>query len=795
MNRVERRARRTKGGNRQYARVLARAAKTTVGRGRDRRKPLPSSPTVIGSPFILAILPVTLAVAPTLAAQRFAKVEEADPDAVRANLDAVHGAFVRLGQPPPPWLQSALQSARRESDAGRLAEVVQGALDPHCIAAVRIAAEGGLRATAADVPVALRQHGWTVCVFKVVNEAGWRSPLSMVSGSLLPVTTTPADQVWQRWLAVEAVTDPWPLRTLSGAGLEYRVVSLYSAVKGERRAAIAFDTGENVYRDGRLETVDLRFISAPATPIDLDLHNEAGEPTTVSLRITDALGRVYPAPAKRLSPDVWLQPQVYRWHGEQIVLAPGDYRVEIGRGPEYRTQVVELGVGSAPTALSARLERWIDPAAAGWWSGDHHVHARGCGIASNPTPGLSAGDVLRQALGEDLKITSVLASVDGEFGAGEFDGGVHRTQVPPYFLRYDVAVVGHGPAHAGGLCLLGLRQQHFAGDLVDWPTLGLTLLRWAKKQGAVCGTLHSGIGLGVPTVELPNDHMPRFDGTGANEFVVNVTHAVEGPMGEPVAAVDFVSCGSTPPTDELNIWYHTLNSGLRPRIAGGSAFPCRDAAVGGFRTYVYIGGDCTVPAWRAGLAAGRSYVSDGRAHLMDFAVDDLGVGGADVVLDRSGSVRVTLTAAALLPEEPDPLLAGRPCRRYGEHPHWHLERARIGGARRVAVEVVANGAVVGRREIEADGGRHELAFDVPIVESAWVAARIFGAAHTNPVWVTLDERPVAVAASAAWCLRAVDRCWAAKQMGYAEAERALAAEAYEQARRHYRAVVEAGTGR
>ena len=55
-----------------------------------------------------------------------------------------------------------------------------------------------------------------------------------------------------------------------------------------------------------------------------------------------------------------------------------------------------------------QLQRWIDPSAYGWWSGDHHVHASGCAHYKNPTEGVQPEAMLRQALGENLNISSVL---------------------------------------------------------------------------------------------------------------------------------------------------------------------------------------------------------------------------------------------------------------------------------------------------------------------------------------------------------------------------------------------------
>ena len=141
---------------------------------------------------------------------------------------------------------------------------------------------------------------------------------------------------------------------------------------------------------------------------------------------------------------------------------------------------------------------------------------------------------------------------------------------------------------------------------------------------------------------LPNYEMPGFDGIGANEFIVDVTHP---------DTVDFISAGDTPHIWELNIWYHTLNAGFRTRISGETDFPCiYDDRVGLARSYAKVDGTLTYRKWIDAVQAGRSYVSDGKSHLMDFAVNGVegGTRDSEIQLDRPGRVKVTLKAAANL---------------------------------------------------------------------------------------------------------------------------------------------------
>ena len=196
---------------------------------------------------------------------------------------------------------------------------------------------------------------------------------------------------------------------------------------------------------------------------------------------------------------------------------------------------------------------------------------------------------------------------------------------------------------------------------------------------------------------------PGFDGIGANEFIVDVTHP---------DTVDFISAGDTPYVWELNIWYHILNVGFRTRISGETDFPCiTDDRVGLARSYARVAGPLTYRKWIDAVQAGRNYVSDGRSHLLDFSVNgtEAGTSESEIRLDKPGRVKVTLRAAANLETMPDRSIRQK---RYDEQPYWDLERARIGDSREVPVEIVVNGAPVASQKLAADGTIRTLTFDV-----------------------------------------------------------------------------------
>ena len=173
---------------------------------------------------------------------------------------------------------------------------------------------------------------------------------------------------------------------------------------------------------------------------------------------------------------------------------------------------------------------------------------------------------------------------------------------------------------------------------------------------------------------------------------------------------------------------------------------------------------------------------------MDFTVNDLDVGtrGSEVRLERPGTVRVTARVACLLPENPESEGGPDPTRQ----PFWTPEHARIAGSRDVTVEVVINGRPVSSTRVLANGTLREVAFDVPVDRSSWIALRVLGSAHTNPIFVLIGERPIrASRRSAEWCLSAVDQCWSQKSRRLRGAVRDQADRAYEHARSRYRQIL------
>ncbi len=728
-----------------------------------------------------------------------------------------------LGHPLSLADHEAINAAIADPNEIHAVSQLQAILDQHVLFNVHINAEGRVRVEQGAARPELAEGGTSLFLVKVNNNARVTAPLKVESPnsgnvfvrsdfSAAPRMQFTAKNVLDRWANISLYQQSPMSSRLSGLAVEYAIVQIYSREAGQRAATISFNAGQGSQDIGFRNDVTVVFTAQPARIVTLSVKDENGAPTTASLIIRDSRGRLYPNPSKRLAPDLFFQPQIYRADREKIALPDGRYTLQYDGGPEYLPHTREFDVSAAgPAEIAIQLDRWIDPSRRGWYSGDHHVHAAGCAHYMNPSEGVEPKDMIRQISGEHLNVGSVLTWAPDYYYQKRFFSGKDDPVSEPnrHLLHYDLEISGFPSSHAGHLVLLGLKEQDFPGTNVieDWPTWNLPIARWAKAQGAIVGYAHSGWGLQVISKDLPTSEVPAFDGVGANEFIVDVTHP---------NTVDFMSTVDTPYTWELNMWYHTLNVGFRPRIAGETDFPCiYDRRVGVGRTYVKLDGPLSYSSWLEGMRVGRSYVSDGKTHLLDLRANEasLGVNGSELHLRRPSTVTVTLSASAYLanlpaetmrsslnlfapsgdfagriPEAPKDDVRSRP---YDQPPYWDLERARIGDSREVLVEIVMNGRAVAKQKLLADGHNRELRFQIPVKESSWIAARVTPASHTNPIFIMVDNKPLRPSTSSAqWCLNAVNQCWTQKAAQISPADLPAAKKAYDHAREVYRRLID-----
>lgn len=797
-------------------------------------------------------------------------IGEVDGQPLAANVKRIVEALQFLGSPLPADEIAQLNAAGKERDAKRLQQL----LDPRVLLLAHINPESRVKVRRGPAAAELQQFGFMPVLIKVLNESTVTKRMKLVSPQAGAVyagaskfslqrqqqtelnDNENAPRATDRFLAVEMFEQPPMTDKLSGLEVEYAIGLILATEAGKREATIGLDLEQGNQDIGFRGEVPILFRVAPAIPVKLAIRDFDGTPTTAAIVVKDRAGRIFPPQPKRLAPDLFFQPQVYRADGELLPLPPGEFTVEFARGPEYWVRKVAVSLRDTKAVASVDsqlvkldLERWVNPREFGFYSGDHHIHAAGCAHYTVPTEGVMPEDMFRQVKGEGLNVGCVLTwGPCYKFQRQFFQPAPHNISEPLTLLKYDVEVSGFGSQALGHVCLLNLRDQTYPGsngtETKGWPTWTTPVMRWAKQQGGVTGYAHSASGLWIDPPkaatrflakwdadkngtlsadettnslmlepfekidadgdrslsereltashdraadQLPNLAIPEMNGVGAMELPVTVVEGV----------CDFISAMDTRRIQEWNTWYHVLNCGFPLKASGETDFPCMSSRrVGQGRVYVQLGKVEKVDfaAWCEGIKLGRSYVSDGFAHALDFRVNDARPGFDDVSLSQPGEVTIS-AKVAFAPVTPETVAQGvvEPVggkRLVGDTVELHGPRSdrMVEGGERL-VEIVVNGQAVASRKVPADGKTHDLKFQIPVTQSSWVALRHFPQLHTNPVNVLVSEKPIRTSRdSARWCEEVIDLLWKNRERVIAETERDEARRTFEKAKAAYRAI-------
>src|SRR5262249_54371976 len=150
-----------------------------------------------------------------------------------------------------------------------------------------------------------------IFLVKVQNESGTTAALNAVSPNAVSVFdldagrgrfrgTTPSDAIYRDsdgrrsspnpadlWLAVELFTKPPLKKELSGLGLEYAIVQLYSRDTGKREAKLAFNVGQGTQDIGFRNELDILFDCERSSDVAFRVLDENGQPATASFVIRD----------------------------------------------------------------------------------------------------------------------------------------------------------------------------------------------------------------------------------------------------------------------------------------------------------------------------------------------------------------------------------------------------------------------------------------------------------------------------------------------------------------------------
>lgn len=788
--------------------------------------------------------------------------ESVDGQPLGANVVRLIEALEYLGQPLPVDITMTLREAAKHRDAVKL----QTILDDHVLFVVSLNPEVRVKVARGPAEARLQQAGYTCHVVKVLNQSTVTRALRIMSPQSGPVYAGAAEAILKRQAQTElranenagGATDRFlelemfqsqPMsRQLSGLTVEYALAMIYCSESGQREATVGFDVGAGTQDIGFRGEVPILFDAKPAKPLKLRVVDFDGTPTTARMTFRDKLGHVYPPQMKRLAPDFFFQPQIYRADGDSVLLPRDDLEVTYNRGPEYKTLTQKISLRDAEKSqVQLNLERWVNPMEFGYYCGDHHIHGAGCSHYDNPTQGVTPADMFAQVKGEGLNVGCVLTwGPCFDYQRRYFSPIADTVSEPSTILKYDLEISGFGSAALGHVCLLRLKDQTYPGSEggkdSGWPTWTVPVMRWAKQQGGVTGYPHSAMHVNPVAAaqrmiarydrdedqmlgdqeakeallpksfeqtdvdtngqldlheltntidsaadQIPNLCVPEMNGAGAMEICVSTAEGV----------CDFISAMDTERIPEWNTWYHLLNCGFPLKLSGETDFPCMSSRrVGQGRVYVQLGSPehFDFANWCEGLRRGQSYVSDGFAHALKFSVGGQTPGTEDVHLDSPTHVTVSATVA-FAAEQPNAVAYGgiTPSggrRVVGDTRLLHAPREsgiQSGGQR--LVEIVVNGNVAAKQSVPADGQLHELEFTIPINQSSWVALRQFPQLHTNPVNVIVADKPIRSSRqSARWCEETIHLLWKNRERMIAEHERDEARTTYDRAIELYRKI-------
>ncbi|MCA9431401.1 MAG: CehA/McbA family metallohydrolase [Candidatus Omnitrophica bacterium] len=274
----------------------------------------------------------------------------------------------------------------------------------------------------------------------------------------------------------------------------------------------------------------------------------------------------------------WVMP-----HGFEMGLPPGKWDLLIYHGPEHHPvrETIEVKEGEW-TRKKITLDRWIDMAEKGWYSGDDHVHAR---LLSSE----DANNILTFAKASDIRVANIL-----EMGNERRTWYPQRGFGPEFRVRDEETVLVPGQEDPRSYFghIIGMNLQSMARDtskyfLNDWVAEAI------HEQGGLYGHTHVGQGgLGI---------------LRAMSVLV------------PYEVTDFNSIMQSALGTER--YYPFLNLGFKMTASAGSDTPY-GGAVGVVRVFAYLGEDepFSADAWFNAIKRGRTFVTNGP--MIDFRIGE-----------------------------------------------------------------------------------------------------------------------------------------------------------------------------
>lgn len=406
-------------------------------------------------------------------------------------------------------------------------------------------------------------------------------------------------------------------------------------------------------------------------------------------------------------------------HPFEVAVPRGTYTLTVERGKEYvpltRNVVVDGGEG----VIKLPLNRWINMAKRGWYSGDVHAHR-------------PLGEVSNLVLAEDLNVALPLSNWVTVADTSPLKGNRITDSIPParwirvdathgiYPLNteYEIFTVGGKTHTLGAVLILGQTQS------IDQGIPPVRRIAEIAHQSGAFLDLEKHSWAWTPMIvplmkpdlfELVNNHC------WPTEFAF---HSWTLDMASPSMKLETIEPGFTEwgwIEFGLKSYYAYLNCGFRMMPSAGTGSGVHPVPLGFGRVYVHLPGEFTYEKWREGLLAGHSFVTTGP--LMELTFNGQPAGHRFEGLTGGTPIAVRGTIHARSP----------------------IER----------IEVIVNGNVAKTirpaESTDPPGQTHTIQLDEQILMqgTSWLAIRCFESqperrirfAHTAPVFVDLKDVP------------------------------------------------------
>ncbi len=513
----------------------------------------------------------------------------------------------------------------------------------------------------------------------------------------------------------------------------------------------------------RIEPRTLKFIE-PVGSLTISIVDQHGAPLDARVSVTGADGRSWaPSDAPMHADDSFDRSQrhyevgYYHTSGTSTLIAPaGAVTVEVTRGLEYAmdSQLVQVPANGAKR-MRVVMHRLVDLPAAGWFSGDLHVHMNYGGNYRTVPKQLAF-----MARAEDLHVIEELI-VNKEQRIPDIsyfaNGAPDPVSTPSMLIVHGQEFHTSYWGHSG---LLGLTKNIILPGYAAYANTpaaspypaNANVFDLAHAQGGVTGYVH-------PFDEMPNpeDTVSRI----SSELPVDVA----------LGKVDYMEIlGFSDHRSTASVWYRLLNCGFRiPAGAGTDAmtnFASLRGPVGMNRVYVHSGAKLDNANYLRALKAGHSFATNGP--LLSMTVNGKEPGNELAFPLGSHTVSVHATMHSIVAVE-------------------HLE-------------LVQNGKVVAAVPLSADGKSANATLKVPVDKSGWITLRawsehamppildIYPFATTSPVYLTMAGIPPRSPDDARFFIAWVDRLreGAERHSGYnSAAEKSAVLDLISRARAEY----------